>query len=62
MIPILFGMIAGSSGYTLAFLFGGIASIVFALLGFAAREPVHDARPTAQPGEEQPMLSDEYVH
>lgn len=39
VIPVLFGMIVGSSGYTLAFIFGGIASLVFAVIGFAAREP-----------------------
>ncbi len=39
VIPVIFGLIAGSSGFTAAFIFGGIVSIVFALLGFAAREP-----------------------
>lgn len=39
VVPVIFGIIAGSSGFTLAFLFGGIVGIVFALIGFAAREP-----------------------
>lgn len=38
-IPVIFGIIAGSSGFTPAFIFGGVVSIVFALIGFAAREP-----------------------
>ncbi len=39
IIPIIFGIIAGSSGFTPAFIFGGVVSLVFALFGFAAREP-----------------------
>jgi nitrate/nitrite transporter NarK len=39
VVPVIFGMIAGSTGYIPAFLFGGSASIVFALFGFAAQEP-----------------------
>lgn len=39
VLPILFGLIVRSSGYPPAFLFGGIASILFAVLGFAAQEP-----------------------
>jgi ACS family D-galactonate transporter-like MFS transporter len=38
-VPVIFGIIAGSSGFTPAFIFGGIVGIVFALIGFAAREP-----------------------
>ena len=49
VVPIIFGIIAGSSGYPPAFFFGGIVSIVFALLGFAAREPAHSTMTTAQP-------------
>ena len=39
VIPVIFGMIAGASGFTPAFIFGGIACVVFAVIGFAAREP-----------------------
>jgi MFS transporter, ACS family, D-galactonate transporter len=39
VIPVIFGLIAGSSGFTAAFLFGGIVSVVFAVIGLAAREP-----------------------
>jgi nitrate/nitrite transporter NarK len=39
IIPVIFGVIVGSSGYTPAFIFGGIGCIVFAVIGFAAREP-----------------------
>ncbi len=39
VIPVIFGLIAGGSGFTAAFIFGGIVSIVFAVIGFAAREP-----------------------
>ncbi len=39
IIPVIFGLIVASSGFTAAFVFGGIVSIVFALIGFAAREP-----------------------
>ena len=39
VVPVIFGIIAGSSGFTPAFLFGGIVGIVFALIGYAAREP-----------------------
>jgi nitrate/nitrite transporter NarK len=39
IIPVIFGVIVGSNGFTPAFIFGGIASIVFAVIGFAAREP-----------------------
>ncbi len=39
VIPVLFGMIEGGNGFTPAFIFGGIASIIFAVIGFAAREP-----------------------
>jgi nitrate/nitrite transporter NarK len=38
-IPVIFGIIASSGGFTPAFIFGGIVSIAFALIGFAAREP-----------------------
>jgi MFS transporter, ACS family, D-galactonate transporter len=39
IIPVIFGIIAGSSGFTAAFIFGGVVGIAFALIGFAAREP-----------------------
>lgn len=39
IVPVIFGIIAGSSGFTPAFIFGGIIGVVFALIGFAAREP-----------------------
>jgi MFS family permease len=39
IIPVIFGLIASGSGFTAAFLFGGIVCAIFALLGFAAREP-----------------------
>lgn len=39
IVPVVFGMIAGSSGFTPAFIFGGAVCLVFALIGFAAREP-----------------------
>jgi MFS transporter, ACS family, D-galactonate transporter len=39
IIPVIFGIIVGSSGYTPAFIFGGICCIAFAVIGFAAREP-----------------------
>ncbi|MBV9712883.1 MAG: hypothetical protein JO011_18435 [Ktedonobacteraceae bacterium] len=41
IIPVIFGVIQTGSGFSSAFLFGGIARLVFALLGFAAREPKH---------------------
>jgi nitrate/nitrite transporter NarK len=58
VVPVIFGMIAGSNGYNLAFLFGGSASIIFALLGFAAHEPTHSTITTAQPEDKQTMLSE----
>lgn len=39
VIPVIFGIIAQGSGYTPAFIFGGIVSVIFAVIGFAAREP-----------------------
>lgn len=39
VIPVIFGIIAGSSGFGAAFLLGGAISLIFALIGFAAREP-----------------------
>lgn len=39
IIPILFGQIAAHGGFSPAFLFGSVVSILFALVGFAAREP-----------------------
>jgi ACS family D-galactonate transporter-like MFS transporter len=39
IIPVFFGQIA-SGGFTGAWIFAGIVSIVFALIGFAAREPL----------------------
>ncbi len=52
VVPVIFGMIARSSGYTPAFLLGGIVSIVFALFGFAAQEPKRVTLTTTQ-GEAQ---------
>jgi nitrate/nitrite transporter NarK len=40
IVPVFFGIIVGSSGFTGAWIFVGIVSIVFALIGFAAREPL----------------------
>ncbi len=39
IVPIIFGLIASGSGFTPAFIFGGVVSLVFALIGFMAREP-----------------------
>jgi ACS family D-galactonate transporter-like MFS transporter len=39
VVPVFFGQIA-SGGFTGAWIFAGIMSIVFALIGFAAREPL----------------------
>ena len=41
VVPVLFGLIVASGGFTPAFIFGGIVSMVFAVAGFAAREPSH---------------------
>lgn len=50
IIPVIFGQIAGSNGFAAAFFFGGLVSIVFALIGFAAREPRSmTATPTPTP-------------
>lgn len=49
IIPVIFGIIAGSSGYTPAFIFGGIACIVFAVIGFAAREPKSVSATASEP-------------
>lgn len=40
LVPIFFGQIEVSSGFNWAWIFLGIVSIVFALIGFAAREPI----------------------
>jgi len=40
LVPIGFGLIAAGSGFTAAWIFTGVVSIAFALVGFAAREPV----------------------
>lgn len=39
IVPIFFGQIA-TGGFTWAWVFAGVVSIVFALIGFAAREPL----------------------
>jgi ACS family D-galactonate transporter-like MFS transporter len=39
IVPIGFGLIEAASGFTGAWIFLGIVSIVFAVIGFAAREP-----------------------
>lgn len=49
VIPVIFGVIAGGSGFTAAFLFGGIACLVFALIGFAAREPKRVSKTAVEP-------------
>ena len=40
LMPIIFGMIAASSGFTSAWIALGVISLVFALIGFVAREPL----------------------
>ena len=49
VIPVIFGIIATSSGYTPAFIFGGIVCIVFAVIGFAAREPKRVSATASEP-------------
>jgi ACS family D-galactonate transporter-like MFS transporter len=39
LVPIGIGQIAGASGFTWAWIFGGAISIICALVGFAVREP-----------------------
>lgn len=41
LVPIGFGQIEASSGFTLAWVILGAASIIIALVAFAAREPLH---------------------
>jgi len=41
IVPVFFGIIVGNVGFTGAWIFAGIISIVFALIGFAAREPLN---------------------
>jgi MFS family permease len=48
IVPVIFGIIVGSSGFTGAWIFAGIMSIVFALIGFAAREPLKVGAPAPQ--------------
>lgn len=40
LVPIFFGQIEVSSGFNWAWIFLGIISIVFAAIGFVAREPI----------------------
>ncbi len=40
-VPIAFGQIEASSGFTWAWVILGAASIIMALVAFAAREPLH---------------------
>ncbi len=40
LVPIFFGQIEVASGFTWAWVFLGVVSIVFAVIGFAAREPL----------------------
>jgi ACS family D-galactonate transporter-like MFS transporter len=40
LVPIGFGAIVASNGFTWGWIFLGIVSLVFAVLGFAAREPL----------------------
>ncbi len=49
LVPIGIGQIAGASGFTPAWIFGGVVSIVFALVGFAAREPLTAREPANAP-------------
>lgn len=48
LVPISFGLIAAGSGFTAAWIFTGVVSIIFALVGFAAREPVSASSPAVQ--------------
>lgn len=41
LVPIIVGQIAGASGFTSAWAFAGIVSVVLAFIGFAAREPMN---------------------
>ncbi len=49
VIPVIFGLIVSGSGYTPAFIFGGIACVVFAVIGFAAREPKRVSATASEP-------------
>ncbi len=54
IIPILFGQIEQSSGFATAFLFGGVVSIVFALIGFAIMTATPAPTPDSVPTETAP--------
>lgn len=49
LIPIGFGQVEVAGGFTWAWIFLGVVSIVFALIGFAAREPLHVSAPKKAP-------------
>lgn len=51
LVPIVVGQIAGTSGFAAAWIFAGVVSIVFALIGFAAREPLAASAPKGVPAE-----------
>jgi nitrate/nitrite transporter NarK len=41
ILPVIFGILETRFGFSVAFVFVGITSIVFALIGLAARQPLH---------------------
>lgn len=49
LVPIVFGQIAAGNGFGAAWIFCGIVSFVFALIGFAAREPQPAGSPASIP-------------
>jgi MFS transporter, ACS family, D-galactonate transporter len=51
VVPIVIGQIAGAHGFTSAWIFGGVVSIIFALVAFAAREPVEAVTLADQPAD-----------
>lgn len=51
VVPIVIGQIAGAHGFTPAWIFGGVVSIIFALVAFAAREPVEAVTLADQPAD-----------
>ncbi len=55
VIPVIFGQITASNGFTSAFVFAGVVSAIFALIGLLARKPAGAAattEPAAAPLEE----------
>ncbi len=51
LVPIGVGQIAGASGFAGAWIFAGVVSVLFALIGFAAREPIAAPAFKGQPAE-----------